>query len=79
MLQTYNAHLHTQASVPALLEASTPATNPNSAAVLNGLDVLLQVLMAVPGFKDPPLAELVGGCEGWELKQHQLLCICAVL
>eukprot|EP00983_Pelagomonas_calceolata_P092618 1157687-Pelagomonas_calceolata.AAC.7 len=48
-----------QASVPALLEACAASSTPSSAAVMDGLDALLQILLAVPGFTEPPLAEVV--------------------
>jgi len=43
-----------QAALPALLETSSA-----SVPVMNGLDDLLQVLLAVPRFSEPPLAEVV--------------------
>lgn len=43
-----------QASLPALLE-----TGSSSAPVMDGLDSLLQILLTVPRFSEPPLAELV--------------------
>jgi len=47
-----------EASVPALLEACAASSTPSSAAVMDGLDALLQILLAVPGFTEPPLAEV---------------------